>query len=291
MGTKLKNIYSHLTAKDRKSLSFPSKILIERKLLKGRVLDFGCGFGKDVEELKKKGFEITGFDPHYFPSYPTGKFDTIICHYVLNVLDKREQFKVLIDISRLLKPDGHAYFTVRRDIKKPGYRTHKIHRLPTFQTNVRLLFPSVFLNENCEIYDYQRIVDLDLEVGCIFCHPKKLDFIAESALCYAAYDKYPVNQGHALIIPKRHTQNFFELTESEKTSIWLMAEEVKKILEKEFDIKDFNIGFNIGETAGQTIMHTHLHIIPRYKGDVENPTGGIRNVIPGKGDYKTDSAK
>lgn len=284
----LKNIHSHLTAKERKSLSFPSKILRERNLLKGKILDFGCGLGKDVEFLKSEGFDIVGYDPYYFPELPLEKFDTIICHYVLNVLEKQDQFKVLIDISRLLNPKGHGYFSVRRDVKKSGYRMHKIHQLPTYQTNVTLPYKSIFLNENCEIYDYQRIVDLDISQECIFCNPSGMNLIAESAICYAIYDKFPVSKGHALIIPKRHTSNFFELKDFEKMSLWMFAEEVKEILMHEYEVSDFNVGFNIGEHAGQSVMHTHLHVIPRYQGDVENPIGGIRNVIPGKGDYKSN---
>ncbi|WP_332911639.1 class I SAM-dependent methyltransferase [Algoriphagus boritolerans] len=154
MGTR--NEFSHLTAKERESLSFPARIVKERGLLVGDVLDFGCGFGKDVEILRTQGFQISGYDRHYFPEYPTKKFDTIICFYVLNVLLPEEQSKVLMEISALLKPTGKAYFAVRRDITYEGFRTHKIHQKRTFQTNVILPFNSIYKNDNCEIYEYQH---------------------------------------------------------------------------------------------------------------------------------------
>ena len=125
---KMKNPYSHFTAKERDKLSFPGRILKERGLLSGKVLDFGCGLGKDVEILKNQKFDIEGYDPYYFNTYPTGKFDTIICFYVLNVLLPQEQATVINEISKLLKVGGKAYFAVRRDIDKPGFRFHKIHK-------------------------------------------------------------------------------------------------------------------------------------------------------------------
>ena len=78
----------------------------------GKVLDFGCGIGKDVELLKHKGFDILGYDPFYFPELPKEKFDTILCFYVLNVLLPEEQAAVLMNVSSLLKPTGKAYFAV-----------------------------------------------------------------------------------------------------------------------------------------------------------------------------------
>ncbi|HMT36224.1 MAG TPA: methyltransferase domain-containing protein, partial [Chitinophagaceae bacterium] len=107
------NNYSHFTAKERDSLSFPAKIIRNNNLLNGDILDFGCGFGSDIEFLKLHGFTIEGYDPHYQPVYPTKKYDTILCLYVLNVLLPEEQAEVIMNISSLLKPTGKAYFAVR----------------------------------------------------------------------------------------------------------------------------------------------------------------------------------
>ena len=120
------NQYYHLTAKERETLSFPAKLLLNKSLLVGDILDFGCGFGKDVELLNAKGLNIVGYDKHYFPIYPAKKFDTIVCFYVLNVLMQEEQAIVLMEISQLLKPTGKAYFAVRRDLQQEGFRIHKI---------------------------------------------------------------------------------------------------------------------------------------------------------------------
>ncbi|TNF41427.1 MAG: methyltransferase domain-containing protein, partial [Cytophagales bacterium] len=104
------NQFSHLTAKERESLSFPARMVKEKGLLAGEILDFGCGFGKDVEILKSQGFRIEGYDKHYFPRFPEKRFDTILCFYVLNVLLPEEQALVLMEVSSLLKPSGKAYF-------------------------------------------------------------------------------------------------------------------------------------------------------------------------------------
>ncbi|MCS7249169.1 MAG: HIT family protein, partial [Anaerolineales bacterium] len=107
----------------------------------------------------------------------------------------------------------------------------------------------------------------------------------ESATAYALLDKYPVSPGHSLVIPKKHLSDYFDLSTHTKTALWIVVERVKDILKERFHPDGFNVGFNVGEAAGQTVPHVHLHIIPRYQGDVENPRGGIRHVIPSKGFY------
>jgi diadenosine tetraphosphate (Ap4A) HIT family hydrolase len=112
--------------------------------------------------------------------------------------------------------------------------------------------------------------------SCIFCIKLKEEYIAENNLCFAIYDHFPVNKGHTLIIPKRHFDNFFDVTEEEVAAIYRLIHEVKKKLDSELKPDGYNIGINAGIHAGQTVMHLHVHLIPRYKGDVENPRGGIR---------------
>ncbi len=283
-----KNLYSHLTAKERKYLSFPAKLLLEKKYLVGEVLDFGCGFGKDVELLGEKGIKIIGYDRHYFPKYPEKKFDTIICFYVLNVLMPEEQANILMEVSSLLKPTGRAFFAVRRDLSYEGFRIHKLHQKPTYQCNVKLAYKSIFKNENCEIYEYKHFNQINRKenLDCPFCNPASdRELILESATAYAIYDKFPVNDGHALIIPKKHCANYFDLNFKEQSACWFVLNKVKQIVYEKFKPDGFNVGININSSAGQTVPHVHIHLIPRYKGDVENPKGGIRNVIPTKGDY------
>jgi len=281
------NPYNHLTAKERDRLSYPARILLNKNLIIGKTLDFGCGFGKDVEDLSLRGIQITGYDKYYFPEYPAEKYDTILCFYVLNVLLPEEQTNVLMEISQLLKPTGRAYFAVRRDINYEGFRTHKIHHKPTYQCIVKLPYKTVFKNENVEIYEYQHINQIAHQnLTCPFCNPDSTrEVILESATAFAIYDKFPVNEGHVLIIPKRHCSDYFSLSFKEQSACWFIMNKAKKILATKFNPDGFNIGININEPAGQTIPHVHIHLIPRYKGDVDNPIGGVRGVIPGKGNY------
>ena len=116
---------------------------------------------------------------------------------------------------------------------------------------------------------------------CIFCDIK--EYILENELSYAVFDKFPASKGHMLFITKRHVESFFEITTEERTSIFELINKGKKILDNQYAPDGYNIGVNIGESAGQTIMHFHL--IPRYKGDILDPRGGIRGAIPEKMKY------
>jgi len=282
------NIFSHLTAKERENLSFPAKILLNKNLLKGDVLDFGCGFGKDVEILSAKGINIDAYDKFYFPNYPQKRYDTIICFYVLNVLLPEEQAMVLMQLSELIKPSGKVFIAVRRDVNFEGYRTHRVHQKKTYQCNVVLNATSIYRNDHCEIYQYQHFNQLKRNVHetCPFCNPEpERELIVESGTAYSMYDKYPVNPGHALIIPKRHCDDFFSLSFKEQSACLLMLNVVKQKISERFNPDGFNVGINVGEKAGQTIHHVHIHLIPRYQGDVDNPTGGVRSVIPDRREY------
>jgi len=282
------NLYSHLTAKERQSISFPARYVWERGRLKGKVLDFGCGLGTDVAQLKEKGVDIAGYDPHYAPGFPTEQFDTIICFYVLNVLLPEEQAAVLMDISALIKPGGRAYFAVRRDVQQGGYRIHRVHKKPTYQCNVRLPFKSLFCNDSCEIYEYQPYTELHYggtSVSPFFTLGERREMLVETATAFAIYDKYPVNPGHALVIPKRLVANYFDLSWKEQAACWMIVNRVKSIVEAAFEPAGFNVGINVSEAGGQTIPHVHIHIIPRYAGDVPEPRGGVRGVVPEKKEY------
>ena len=121
---------------------------------------------------------------------------------------------------------------------------------------------------------------------CIFCKIDKKNIIFENDYAYASYDSYPVSKFHSLIIPKRHISDFFELKENELVSCYKIIRHVKAVIEKKDKlVKGFNIGTNAGLISGQTIMHCHIHVIPRRKGDVDNPQGGVRGVIPLKQHY------
>lgn len=120
------------------------------------------------------------------------------------------------------------------------------------------------------------------EKGCRFCKPYGDEIVARNALCYARWDRFPVSKGHLLIIPFRHTPDYFSLTAEEKHAITELIEDCRAILQESFRPDGYNIGFNIGVAAGQSVMHCHCHLIPRYKGDTDNPKGGIRRAVAGK---------
>ena len=122
---------------------------------------------------------------------------------------------------------------------------------------------------------------------CLFCNIKESGAAIENTLAYVSYDTYPVSDLHCLIIPKRHVKDYFELTKDEVIACNELIKRIKEeILLKDPSVKGFNIGSNVGKTAGQSVMHCHIHLIPRRVGDVENPQGGIRSVIPHKQHYK-----
>lgn len=118
---------------------------------------------------------------------------------------------------------------------------------------------------------------------CIFC--QKVNIVLEDDLAWAKYDKYPVSPGHLLIISKRHFADYFDATPAERQSLWDLAEEARDYLQTKYQPDGYNIGINCGEDAGQSIMHLHIHLIPRYRGDIEIPKGGVRGVIPEKRVY------
>ena len=112
--------------------------------------------------------------------------------------------------------------------------------------------------------------------------------LAENDLAVAFLDEYPLNPGHALVIPRRHEPDYFKLTQAQQRAMWALVDEVRIAIQREHHPHGFNIGLNIGAAAGQTIEHAHIHVIPRYAGDVEDPRGGIRWVRPDKAPYWRD---
>lgn len=121
---------------------------------------------------------------------------------------------------------------------------------------------------------------------CPFCKvEKEREIIAESFRSIAFFDGFPVSLGHALIIPKRHVASFFDLTNEEQLDMLNLVNMVKSIIDEKYNPDGYNVGVNVGEAAGQSIFHVHMHLIPRYKGDVPNPRGGVRGVIPSKQNY------
>jgi diadenosine tetraphosphate (Ap4A) HIT family hydrolase len=125
---------------------------------------------------------------------------------------------------------------------------------------------------------------------CPFCHPAGA--VLENALAFAMPDQFPVTPGHMLLIPRRHVADWFETTPEERQALFALADEARALALRRLGAAPacrrpdgFNLGVNVGEAAGQTVFHVHLHLIPRYLGDVPDPRGGVRGVIPAKQSY------
>lgn len=121
-------------------------------------------------------------------------------------------------------------------------------------------------------------------MDCVFCNLKE-DILFENDLAVAFFDNFPVSKGHTLIIPKRHCETYFDLTKEEMAAIFELSKKVKKYLDEKYHPDGYNVGFNVNEAGGQSIMHVHMHVIPRYKGDVPHPRGGIRKIVKEKSNY------
>jgi len=124
--------------------------------------------------------------------------------------------------------------------------------------------------------------------GCPFCTITPDKMVAQDALTFTVRDTLPVSPGHTLILPKRHIAGIFEATKEEVAALWVAVQQARSQLLKEFSPDGFNIGINDGLASGQTILHLHIHIIPRYKGDMPDPRGGIRWIFPDKAVYWKD---
>ena len=121
---------------------------------------------------------------------------------------------------------------------------------------------------------------------CFFCKCiEKKDFKLENDYAIARFDNFPVNKGHLEIITKRHIKDWWGTSLEEKIAIFDLLDKAKELIDEKFKPDGYNIGINIGEKAGQSVMHLHVHLIPRYSGDVPNPRGGVRAIIPSKQNY------
>lgn len=138
--------------------------------------------------------------------------------------------------------------------------------------------------DDTDFRDWPRMYDAR-DSNCVFCDQVSEAKIKNS-LAMAFEDEHPVTEGHMLICPLRHTQSFFDLGSSEQNACLLLVDNLKEAIpEKDRTVTGFNVGINDGKDAGQTVMHCHIHLIPRRKGDVADPRGGIRHIMPGRGLY------
>ena len=124
-----------------------------------------------------------------------------------------------------------------------------------------------------------------MTVDCPFCQLDPSKHLFSNDFAIAITDGFPISRGHSLIIPKRHFPSLFDATEEERAALWELLDQTRDHLQKQYHPDAFNIGINDGIAAGQTVMHLHIHLIPRYSGDTEDPRGGIRWVMPEKAPY------
>jgi diadenosine tetraphosphate (Ap4A) HIT family hydrolase len=122
-------------------------------------------------------------------------------------------------------------------------------------------------------------------MSCVFCSLPLERIVAKNDLAIVIRDAFPVSAGHTLVIPRRHVASYFETTAEERLAMFELLEGAKRDLDNEFAPAAFNIGINDGQAAGQTVMHLHMHLIPRYAGDLPDPRGGVRWIFPEKADY------
>jgi diadenosine tetraphosphate (Ap4A) HIT family hydrolase len=116
--------------------------------------------------------------------------------------------------------------------------------------------------------------------SCELCAPD--DIVAQDENAYVRYDSNSLTRGHVIVVPRRHVASYFEMTHAEKASITALLDASKEIIDRQFKPDGYNIGVNVGKAAGQSRMHVHVHLIPRYRGDVADPSGGIRCVLARK---------
>ena len=124
-----------------------------------------------------------------------------------------------------------------------------------------------------------------IDQPCPFCALPQARIIDTSRYGLVVRDAFPISPGHTLIIPKRHVGSFFDLSSDEREGLMSLLTAAKANVEAEFKPDGYNIGINDGPAAGQTVPHLHIHLIPRYKGDMSDPRGGVRWIIPDKADY------
>lgn len=247
-----KNPNSHLTAKRRKQPSYPTRYLLEQGRILGKVLDFGSGLGADARYLKQFGFDVVEYDPYYAPEYPHCRFDTILCHYVLNVLLPEEQPYVLMCVAELLHPHGRAYYTVRRDIPQDGFRLHRGHGVYVYQRTVHLPFNSVLRNGFCEIYEYQHYNQRKTGSECPFCSPPTSTLLlTETENAYAIAIKPQNGFQEVFVVPKQHASQFQSVTKDECR---LVVQRLRHILSPIVDTSNM---------MARTCISKHQHVYIR----------------------------
>lgn len=262
------------------SFNIAINYLIDEGLLKGAILDYDCLLQPFAAQLDNLGCTLTAYEPSKLYKLANTQFDIIICKMYsdqFNALNNK-----LIDSSMMLQPTGKVYFIITQNSPTTDDTNILTHNI---DEQISIDFPAIniFNQEEATIYEYTpyNAHIPSQKSDCPFCKPTyQHRLIAESHTSYAIYDNYPVSPGHALIIPKQHITNYFELPWFYQSDCWQLLQKVQGMLQHKHQPDGYNVGINVQEAAGQSVSHVHIHLIPRYQGDVPSPLGGVRGVIP-----------
>ncbi|AZQ69702.1 HIT domain-containing protein [Silicimonas algicola] len=275
---------------------------LRTKNMVGKVLT-----NNGITEVKKAGRNITGYELPDADDLSSPELDVLIeaCDAAIEAFLERRGNQVW---SHRSAASGYISGTLRYEVLKRAKFHCELcgvsadekalevdHILPRNhggsddEANLQALCYSCnAMKRDRDDADFRGVRDLyeHRENGCIFCELPTDRIIAMNELALVIRDKFPVAEGHSLIIPKRHVADYFTLFQPELNAIQsLMRATRSKLLVQDDGIDGFNMGVNSGEAAGQTVFHCHVHLIPRRRGDVENPRGGVRGVVPGKQAY------
>jgi diadenosine tetraphosphate (Ap4A) HIT family hydrolase/predicted house-cleaning noncanonical NTP pyrophosphatase (MazG superfamily) len=212
---------------------------------------------------------------------------------VKHAQNEQEITEELADVLEIIHTLSNVYGISMEQIEEARIEKHRTEGgfdLKIFNSHVEIEENNQAINyfvENSE--QYPLIQPQEQPHNCLFCEyasGKKIVKIFETFThCYAIKDQFPVSMGHILIIPNEHTENWFTAREEVRQDMMKALHVLKDRLDLEYCPQGYNIGANCGQIAGQSVMHLHLHLIPRYKGDMEDPKGGVRGVIPSKQKY------
>ena len=276
----------HFSIEAATALLGPIDFLVEEGFLRGRVCVYDNAHAALL--LKGKGIEGSRFEPLRGQNFPVERYDTVLSFYRPESFFDPAKNDIVMDVSALLAPGGRAYFIMEHDrenfARRLALKGEDLHRY----NREAMLFREIWNTGTAEIYEYIPYTEIyqgNEKASPFFSIDEPRGLITESAAAFAILDKYPVSPGHTLIIPKRVTADYFDLSWPEQEACWKMVAKVKAILDASFKPDGYNVGINVSEAAGQTVPHVHIHVIPRYTGDVEEPRGGVRGVVPGRRSY------
>ena len=148
-----------------------------------------------------------------------------------------------------------------------------------FYTRTSTFFLSLLTNRGIYVPGLTKRLPMGETTPCPFCSPDLTVIKTRNEYWYARWDRFPASKGHMLVIPFRHIQNCFDTTPEEKRTLFEVVDGAKKLIDEKYAPDGYNVGFNAGRVAGQGVMHCHVHVIPRYHGDTDNPRGGVRGVV------------